>query len=66
MKKLQSRGSQHSGVTHSFILVNSGENLYLCISGISLGRFTGTIVGIEDSDPKSWSESKWRCLKVLL
>ncbi|KAK3042499.1 hypothetical protein RJ639_000223 [Escallonia herrerae] len=27
-------------------------------------RFTGTIVGIEDSDPQRWSESKWRCLKV--
>ncbi|XP_047156366.1 auxin response factor 2A-like isoform X1 [Vigna umbellata] len=27
-------------------------------------RFTGTIVGIEDSDPKRWRESKWRCLKV--
>ncbi|KAM7274364.1 hypothetical protein ACFE04_029028 [Oxalis oulophora] len=26
-------------------------------------RFTGTVVGIEDSDPK-WPESKWRCLKV--
>ncbi|KAI3463537.1 hypothetical protein Pfo_020200 [Paulownia fortunei] len=27
-------------------------------------RFTGTIVGIEDEDPKRWPESKWRCLKV--
>ncbi|KAJ0748040.1 Auxin response factor 2A [Helianthus annuus] len=27
-------------------------------------RFTGTIVGIEERDPKSSSESKWRCLKV--
>nr|XP_043636858.1 auxin response factor 2B-like isoform X2 [Erigeron canadensis] len=27
-------------------------------------RFTGTIVGIEESDPKRWPESKWRCLKV--
>lgn len=27
-------------------------------------RFTGTIVGIEDGDPKRWRESKWRCLKV--
>ncbi|KAK4410707.1 Auxin response factor 2A [Sesamum angolense] len=27
-------------------------------------RFTGTIVGIEDADPKNWPESKWRCLKV--
>ncbi|KAJ0804314.1 putative transcription factor ARF family [Helianthus annuus] len=27
-------------------------------------RFTGTIVGIEESDPKSWPESKWRYLKV--
>ncbi|KAL2347099.1 hypothetical protein Fmac_001099 [Flemingia macrophylla] len=27
-------------------------------------RFTGTIVGIEDSDPKRWRDSKWRCLKV--
>lgn len=27
-------------------------------------RFTGTIVGIEDSDSKRWRESKWRCLKV--
>ncbi|XP_039011777.1 auxin response factor 2-like [Hibiscus syriacus] len=27
-------------------------------------RFTGTIVGIEDSDPKRWQDSKWRCLKV--
>ncbi|KAA8542056.1 hypothetical protein F0562_023208 [Nyssa sinensis] len=27
-------------------------------------RFTGTIVGTEDADPKRWSESKWRCLKV--
>ncbi|XP_073134753.1 auxin response factor 2A-like [Henckelia pumila] len=27
-------------------------------------RFTGTIVGIEDSDTKRWSNSKWRSLKV--
>ncbi|XP_039064834.1 auxin response factor 2A-like isoform X2 [Hibiscus syriacus] len=27
-------------------------------------RFTGTIVGIEDTDPKRWQDSKWRCLKV--
>lgn len=27
-------------------------------------RFTGTIVGIEDADPKRWRDSKWRCLKV--
>ncbi|OMO52358.1 AUX/IAA protein [Corchorus olitorius] len=27
-------------------------------------RFTGTIVGMEDADPKRWKESKWRCLKV--
>ncbi|KAK7316859.1 hypothetical protein RJT34_00617 [Clitoria ternatea] len=27
-------------------------------------RFTGTIVGIEDADPKRWRESKWRRLKV--
>ncbi|KAK1435714.1 hypothetical protein QVD17_01481 [Tagetes erecta] len=27
-------------------------------------RFTGTIVGMEDHDPKMWPESKWRCLKV--
>lgn len=28
-------------------------------------RFTGTVVGIEDADPKRWPESKWRCLKVF-
>ncbi|WCJ36343.1 auxin response factor 2 [Euphorbia peplus] len=27
-------------------------------------RFTGTIVGIEDADPKRWRDSKWRNLKV--
>ncbi|EPS63285.1 auxin response factor 2, partial [Genlisea aurea] len=27
-------------------------------------RFTGTIVGLEDSDAKRWPGSKWRCLKV--
>jgi len=27
-------------------------------------RFTGTIVGIEDVDPRRWLESKWSCLKV--
>ncbi|XVF49519.1 hypothetical protein PTKIN_Ptkin04bG0019000 [Pterospermum kingtungense] len=27
-------------------------------------RFTGTIVGMEDADPKRWQDSKWRCLKV--
>ncbi|XP_071693016.1 auxin response factor 2A-like [Rutidosis leptorrhynchoides] len=27
-------------------------------------RFTGTIVGVEERDPKRWSDSKWRCLKV--
>nr|XP_027122786.1 auxin response factor 2A-like [Coffea arabica]XP_027122787.1 auxin response factor 2A-like [Coffea arabica] len=27
-------------------------------------RFTGTIVGTEEADPKRWPESKWRCLKV--
>ncbi|KAF5949184.1 hypothetical protein HYC85_015141 [Camellia sinensis] len=28
-------------------------------------RFTGTIIGIEDTDTKRWAESKWRCLKVV-
>uniref|UniRef100_A0ACD5W4R9 Uncharacterized protein n=1 Tax=Avena sativa TaxID=4498 RepID=A0ACD5W4R9_AVESA len=27
-------------------------------------RFTGTIVGIGDSDPAGWAESQWRSLKV--
>ncbi|XP_048137679.1 auxin response factor 2A [Rhodamnia argentea] len=27
-------------------------------------RFTGTIVGVEDADPKGWRDSKWRSLKV--
>ncbi|KQJ88393.1 auxin response factor 23 isoform X2 [Brachypodium distachyon] len=27
-------------------------------------RFTGTIVGMGDSDPAGWAESKWRSLKV--
>ncbi|XP_073048447.1 auxin response factor 2A-like [Primulina eburnea] len=27
-------------------------------------RFTGTIVGVGDSDAKRWPNSKWRCLKV--
>ncbi|XP_057870401.1 auxin response factor 2B isoform X2 [Cryptomeria japonica] len=27
-------------------------------------RFTGTIIGIGDSDPVRWPGSKWRCLKV--
>ncbi|GMJ05903.1 ORESARA 14, ARF1-BINDING PROTEIN, auxin response factor 2, HLS1 SUPPRESSOR [Hibiscus trionum] len=27
-------------------------------------RFTGTVVGIEDADPKRWQDSKWRCLQV--
>ncbi|GJW52186.1 auxin response factor 2A-like protein [Tanacetum coccineum] len=27
-------------------------------------RFTGTVVGIEEREPKRWPESKWRCLKV--
>ncbi|KAI7750906.1 hypothetical protein M8C21_024677 [Ambrosia artemisiifolia] len=27
-------------------------------------RFTGTVVGIEESDPKRWPDSKWGCLKV--
>ncbi|XP_024023134.1 auxin response factor 2B isoform X3 [Morus notabilis] len=27
-------------------------------------RFTGTIIGVEDADPKRWTDSKWRCLKV--
>ncbi|KAL9271837.1 Auxin response factor 2B-like protein [Drosera capensis] len=27
-------------------------------------RFTGTVVGIDDADPKRWHDSKWRCLKV--
>ncbi|CAL0319805.1 unnamed protein product [Lupinus luteus] len=27
-------------------------------------RFTGTVVGIEDSDSKTWPDSKWRSLKV--
>ncbi|KAL7243671.1 hypothetical protein ACSBR1_015977 [Camellia fascicularis] len=27
-------------------------------------RFTGTIIGIEDTDTKRWAESKWRSLKV--
>ncbi|CAD5177622.1 unnamed protein product [Musa acuminata subsp. malaccensis] len=27
-------------------------------------RFTGTIVGIGDSEPSRWPGSKWRCLKV--
>ncbi|XP_019414721.1 PREDICTED: auxin response factor 2-like [Lupinus angustifolius] len=29
-------------------------------------RCTGTIVGIEDVDPKKWPDSKWRSLKVTL
>ncbi|XP_076922585.1 auxin response factor 2B-like [Bidens hawaiensis] len=27
-------------------------------------RFTGAVVGIEETDPKRWPESKWGCLKV--
>ncbi|XP_022952399.1 auxin response factor 2B-like isoform X1 [Cucurbita moschata] len=27
-------------------------------------RFTGTVIGCEDADPKRWKDSKWRCLKV--
>ncbi|XP_038686461.1 auxin response factor 2-like isoform X2 [Tripterygium wilfordii] len=27
-------------------------------------RFTGTIVGTEDADPKRWQDSQWRSLKV--
>ncbi|KAL8252188.1 hypothetical protein R6Q59_035881 [Mikania micrantha] len=27
-------------------------------------RFTGTVVGIEETDPSSWPNSKWGCLKV--
>ncbi|XVE63750.1 hypothetical protein DITRI_Ditri07aG0045200 [Diplodiscus trichospermus] len=27
-------------------------------------RFTGTIIGIDDADPKRWRDSKWRSLKV--
>ncbi|XP_039161481.1 auxin response factor 2A isoform X2 [Eucalyptus grandis] len=27
-------------------------------------RFTGTIIGIEDADPKGWRDTKWRSLKV--
>ncbi|KAL8232320.1 hypothetical protein R6Q57_002103 [Mikania cordata] len=27
-------------------------------------RFTGTVVGIEETDPNSWPNSKWGCLKV--
>ncbi|KAE9604239.1 putative transcription factor ARF family [Lupinus albus] len=27
-------------------------------------RFTGTVVGVEDSDSKRWPDSKWRSLKV--
>ena len=27
-------------------------------------RFTGTIVGMGDSDPAGWAESQWRSLKV--
>uniref|UniRef100_A0A7N0T039 Auxin response factor n=1 Tax=Kalanchoe fedtschenkoi TaxID=63787 RepID=A0A7N0T039_KALFE len=27
-------------------------------------RFSGTVVGIEDADPRRWRDSKWRCLKV--
>uniref|UniRef100_I1R6D5 Auxin response factor n=1 Tax=Oryza glaberrima TaxID=4538 RepID=I1R6D5_ORYGL len=27
-------------------------------------RFTGTIVGVGDSDPSGWADSKWRSLKV--
>jgi hypothetical protein len=28
-------------------------------------RFSGTIIGTDDPDPKRWPGSKWRCLKVL-
>uniref|UniRef100_A0A2N9I5D7 Auxin response factor n=1 Tax=Fagus sylvatica TaxID=28930 RepID=A0A2N9I5D7_FAGSY len=27
-------------------------------------RFSGTIIGTDDPDPKRWPGSKWRCLKV--
>lgn len=32
---------------------------------LKICRFTGTVVGIEEADPKRWQESKWRCLKVV-
>lgn len=28
-------------------------------------RLSGTVVGVEQADPKRWPASKWRCLKVL-
>ncbi|CAK7336059.1 unnamed protein product [Dovyalis caffra] len=27
-------------------------------------RFSGTVIGVEDADPKKWPHSEWRCLKV--
>ncbi|KAI5600938.1 hypothetical protein POPTR_001G066200v4 [Populus trichocarpa] len=27
-------------------------------------RFSGTVIGVEEADPKKWPRSKWRCLKV--
>ncbi|KAJ6705185.1 AUXIN RESPONSE FACTOR 4-RELATED [Salix purpurea] len=27
-------------------------------------RFCGTVIGVEEADPKKWPRSNWRCLKV--
>ncbi|KAF2288363.1 hypothetical protein GH714_007063 [Hevea brasiliensis] len=27
-------------------------------------RFSGTVIGVENTDPERWPASKWRCLKV--
>eukprot|EP00258_Populus_trichocarpa_P037953 XP_024453972.1 auxin response factor 2 isoform X1 [Populus trichocarpa] len=27
-------------------------------------RFSGTVIGVEEADPKKWPRSNWRCLKV--
>lgn len=39
--------------------------IFIYLKSVKFCRFTGTIVGNEDSDSRRWPQSKWRCLKVL-
>jgi len=41
-----------------------GDGAVLIFVSSSVARFSGTVIGVEEADPKKWPRSKWRCLKV--
>lgn len=53
--------------TYRLFVDNFEINYILLIECIHLSsRLTGTVVGVEDHDPIRWTNSEWRCLKVVI